>query len=71
MTAMLQNERRMYCIQKALRAKADLTSDFWTLMSELLPANLPAFVLFFEPGHQRLEIFHHRASGDVFSRRFL
>ena len=38
---------------------------------ELLPADLAAFVLFFEPAHQRFEVFHHRASGDVFAGSFL
>jgi hypothetical protein len=38
---------------------------------ELLPADLAAFVLFFEPAHQRLEVFHHRARGDVFAGGFL
>ena len=37
----------------------------------LLPADLAAFVLFFEPAHQRFKVFHHRASGDVFAGRFL
>ena len=32
-----------------------------------LPADMAAFVLFFEPAHQRFEVFHHRASGDVFA----
>ena len=30
-----------------------------------LPANLAAFVLFFQPAHQRLEIIHHCAGRDV------
>jgi hypothetical protein len=42
--------------------EADLPSP-----KELLPADLAAFVLFLEPAHQRLEVFHHRASGDVFA----
>ena len=37
----------------------------------LFPADLAAFVLFFQPAHQRFEVFHHRASGDVFAGRFL
>ena len=37
---------------------------------ELFPADLAAFVLFFKPAHQRLEVFHHRAGGDVFAGRF-
>ena len=37
----------------------------------LVPADLAAFVLFFEPAHQRFEVFRHRASGDVFAGRFL
>ena len=36
-----------------------------------LPADLAAFVLFFEPAHQRFEVFRRRASGDVFAGRFL
>ena len=34
-----------------------------------LPVDLAAFVLFFEPAHQWFEVFHHRASGDVFVGR--
>ena len=37
----------------------------------LFPADLAAFVLFFQPAHQRLEVFHHRPSGDVFPGSFL
>ena len=37
----------------------------------LFPTDLTAFVLFLKPGHQRLEVFRHRASGDVFAGRFL
>jgi hypothetical protein len=29
------------------------------LPSELFPADLSAFILFLQPGHQRLEVFHH------------
>jgi len=29
-----------------------------------LPADLAAFVLFFQPAHQWFEVFHHRARGD-------
>ncbi len=36
----------------------------------LLPPDLAAFVLFFEPAHQRFEVFHHRASKDVFADSF-
>ena len=36
----------------------------------LVPADLAAFVLFFQPAHQRFEVFHHRASGDVFAGSF-
>src|SRR5215813_2585756 len=35
-----------------------------------LPADLAALVLFLQPAHQRLEVVHHRASGDVFAGRF-
>ena len=35
-----------------------------------LPADLAAFVLFFEPAHKRFEVFHHRARGNVFADRF-
>ena len=38
---------------------------------ELIPADLAAFVLFLQPAHERLEIIHHRARGDVFAGRFL
>ena len=31
--------------------------------TESIPADLAAFVLFFEPADQRLEVFHHGASG--------
>src|SRR5438552_9191888 len=34
-----------------------------------LPPDLPAFVLFCQPAHQRFEVIHHRAGGDVFARR--
>ena len=27
--------------------------------------------MFFQSGHQRFEVFHHRTSGDVFAGRFL
>ena len=37
----------------------------------LVPADLAVFVLFFQPAHQRFEVFHHRASGNVFAGRFL
>ena len=37
----------------------------------LLPADLAAFVLFLKPTHQRFEVLHHRASGNVFAGRFL
>ncbi len=37
----------------------------------LLPADFAAFVLFLEPAHQRLEVFHHCASRDVFAGNFL
>ena len=37
----------------------------------LLPADLTAFVLFFEPGLQGFEIFAHRARGKIFPSRFL
>ena len=37
----------------------------------LVPADLAVFVLFFQPAHQRFEVFHHRASGDVFAGGFL
>ena len=33
----------------------------------LVPADLAVFVLFFQPAHQRFEVFHHRASGNVFA----
>ena len=36
----------------------------------LVPADLPALVLFFQPAHQWLEVIHHRASGDVFAGSF-
>src|SRR5438552_1195726 len=38
--------------------------------TELLPADLAAFVLVFQPGHERLEVIHHRARGDVFACGF-
>jgi len=34
-----------------------------------LPADLAAFVLFFQPTHEGFEVFHHRARGDVFAGR--
>ena len=34
-----------------------LSSEFGPL--ELFPADLAAFVLFFQPAHQRLEVFQH------------
>jgi len=37
----------------------------------LLPADLLACVLFLKPSHQWFEVFHHRASGNVFAGRFL
>jgi hypothetical protein len=37
----------------------------------LVPTDLASFVLFFQPAHQRLEVFHHRTRGDVFAFRFL
>ena len=36
-----------------------------------LPSDLPTFVLFLQPAHQRLEVIHHRVGGDVFAGRFL
>src|SRR6516225_4915317 len=33
------------------------------------PADLAAFVLFFQPTHEGFEVFHHRARGDVFAGR--
>jgi hypothetical protein len=51
---------------------ADLQFPLRTVdTTALIPADLASFVLFFEPAHQRLEIFHHRASGDIFAGRFL
>ena len=35
-----------------------------------VPADLAAFVLFFQPAHQWFEVVHHRARGDVFAGRF-
>jgi hypothetical protein len=39
--------------------------------SDLLPTDLSAFVLFFKPALQWLEIFRHCAGGDIFPGRFL
>jgi hypothetical protein len=36
-----------------------------------LPADLAAFVLFFQPALQWLEVFGHRAGGNIFPGRFL
>jgi len=38
---------------------------------DLLPADLAAFVLFFEPAHEGLEVFHHSTCRNVFAGRFL
>jgi hypothetical protein len=38
--------------------------------NDSLPADLAAFVLFFQPTHERFEVIHHRARGDVFAGRF-
>ena len=37
----------------------------------LVPADLAVFVLFFQPAHQRFEVFHHRAGGDIFAGSLL
>ena len=42
---------------------------FLALLLVVLPTDLPAFVLLFEPGHQRLEIVHHRAGRKIFAGR--
>ena len=56
---------------QALGAKTKPTSDFRTLTSESVPADLASFVLFFQPAHQRLEVIHHCAGGDIFAGGFL
>jgi hypothetical protein len=38
---------------------------------DLFPPDLAAFVLFFQPALQWLEVFRHRAGGDIFASRFL
>ncbi len=40
-------------------------------MTSLIPANLAAFVLFFEPGIEWFEIFGHGAGGNIFAGRLL
>src|SRR6266576_1452130 len=42
----------------------------WKPVLRLFPADGAAFVLFFKPSHQRFEVIHHRAGGDVFAGRF-
>jgi hypothetical protein len=69
-----ESDAKMHRIPKAHREKnsaglqfslktADTTASF--------PVDLASFVLFLKPAHQRLEIFHHRASRDVVAGRFL
>jgi hypothetical protein len=60
-----QSDAKMHRTPKALRTKTKPTSNFRTLPSESIPADLPAFVLFFQPAHERLEVIHHRAGRDV------
>ena len=36
----------------------------------LIPPDLPAFILFFEPALQRLEVFGHGTRGNIFPGRF-
>src|SRR4051795_1182039 len=50
---------------------ADLDGRFGKRPSLLVPANLTAFVLFFEPGLKRLEVIRHGASRDIFAGRVL
>ena len=55
--------------------QANMRPRLWrqtdTLLEISLPADLAAFVLFLKPTHQRFEVLHHRASGNVFAGRFL
>jgi hypothetical protein len=37
----------------------------------LLPPDLTAFILFFQPALYRLEVLRHGAAGDIFAGRFL
>ena len=54
--------------------QANMRPRLWrqtdTLLEISLPADLAAFVLFLKPTHQRFEVFHHRASRDVFAGSF-
>jgi hypothetical protein len=38
---------------------------------KLIPADLPPFILFFEPALQRLEVFGHGPRGNIFAGCFL
>src|SRR6266487_4644169 len=43
----------------------------WKPVLRLFPADLAAFVLFFEPSYERFEVFHHCTRGNVFAGRLL
>src|SRR6266702_7771368 len=47
-----------------------VSSSFGAPSGRALPADLAAFVLFFQPTHERLEVIGHGAGGDVFTGRF-
>jgi hypothetical protein len=69
-----ESDAKMHRTPKAHRDKntADLQFPLRTAdTTALIPTDLASFVLFLKPAHQRLEIFHHRAIGDVFVGRFL
>ena len=52
--------------QQRVRPVAD-----WKPMFRLIPVDLAAFVLFFQPGVQRFEVLGDGAGGDVFAGGFL
>jgi hypothetical protein len=69
-----ESDAKMHRTPKAHRDKnsADLQFPLRTAdTTALLPADLAAFVLFLELGHQRFEVFDHGAGGDVFAGGFL